>query len=41
VTGGPGKGGRAEIIRKPDGTIGWLRLGRIHRRIEKPSRDLS
>jgi CubicO group peptidase (beta-lactamase class C family) len=37
VTGGPGKGGRAEIIRKPDGTIGWLRLGRIHRRIEKPS----
>jgi len=37
ITAGPGKGGRADVIRKGDGTIGWLRLGRIHRRVEKPS----
>ena len=35
VTSGPGKGARGEVIRKQDGTIGWLRLGRIHRRVEK------
>ncbi len=32
---GPAKGGRCEIIRKPDGSIGWLRFGgRIH--VRKP-----
>ena len=31
VTDGPSKGSRCEIIRKPDGSIGWLRFGmRIH-----------
>jgi len=35
ITAGPGKGGRADVICKPDGTIGWLRIGRIHRRLEK------
>ncbi|MBI4474816.1 MAG: beta-lactamase family protein [Acidobacteria bacterium] len=29
---GASKGSRAEIIRKPDGSIGWIRLGRIHAR---------
>ena len=29
---GPFKDGTAEVIRQPDGSIGWLRLGRIHRR---------
>lgn len=29
---GPGKGSRAEIIRKQDGSIGWIRMGRIHAR---------
>jgi hypothetical protein len=33
VTDGPMKDTRAEIIRKPDGEIGWLRLsGRINPR---------
>jgi hypothetical protein len=33
VTDGPLKGGRVEFIRKPDGSIGWVRVGgRIHRR---------
>jgi CubicO group peptidase (beta-lactamase class C family) len=41
VTGGPGKGGRAEVIRSADGTIGWLRFGRIHQRREKPPPDPS
>jgi CubicO group peptidase (beta-lactamase class C family) len=30
---GPSKGARADVIRKEDGTIGWLRWGRIHRRV--------
>jgi CubicO group peptidase (beta-lactamase class C family) len=34
VLDGPAKGGTADVIRKPDGTIGWLRLGRIHKRVE-------
>ena len=29
---GPFKDSKAEIIRQPDGSIGWLRLGRIHKR---------
>ena len=33
VVSGPGKGGTVDVIRKPDGTIGWLRMGRIHRRV--------
>jgi CubicO group peptidase (beta-lactamase class C family) len=37
ITAGPGRGGRADVIRKGNGTIGWLRLGRIHRRVDKPS----
>jgi CubicO group peptidase (beta-lactamase class C family) len=35
VIGGPGEGGRVDIIRKPDGSIGWLRMGRIYRRVDK------
>jgi CubicO group peptidase (beta-lactamase class C family) len=31
---GPMKDARGDVIRKPDGTIGWLRLGRIYRRVE-------
>jgi CubicO group peptidase (beta-lactamase class C family) len=31
---GPMKNARGDVIRKPDGTIGWLRLGRIYRRVE-------
>jgi hypothetical protein len=31
---GPFKDGLAEIVRKPDGSIGWLRFGRIHPRSE-------
>lgn len=34
ITGGPMSGGRADVIRKDDGSIGWLRLGRVYRRIE-------
>lgn len=30
----PYKGTRLEIIRKPDGSIGWLRSGRIHKRVD-------
>ena len=31
ITDGPRKGGRVEIIRHADGSIGWLRIGgRIH-----------
>jgi hypothetical protein len=36
VTQGPGAGGRVDVIRKPDGTIGWLRMGRIYRREDRP-----
>jgi CubicO group peptidase (beta-lactamase class C family) len=40
ITAGPGKGGRADVIRNSDGTIGWLRIGRLHRRLEKrPTRE--
>lgn len=31
---GPMRDARGDVIRKPDGTIGWLRLGRIYRRVE-------
>lgn len=35
MTDGPGKGAQFEIIRKPDKTIGWLRLGlRIFKRVK-------
>ena len=35
VTAGPGKGGTVDVIRRKDGTIGWLRMGgRIYRRKE-------
>ena len=27
-------GASADVIRQEDGTIGWLRFGRIHRRVE-------
>ena len=33
-TAGPGKGGTVDVIRKKDGSIGWLRMGRIYRRKE-------
>ena len=32
VLDGPNKSGKADVIRKADGTIGWLRYGRIHKR---------
>jgi CubicO group peptidase (beta-lactamase class C family) len=32
VLDGPNKSGKADIIRKADGSIGWLRFGRIHKR---------
>jgi CubicO group peptidase (beta-lactamase class C family) len=34
VMDGPDKGDTAEIVRKPDGSIGWLRVERIHVREE-------
>jgi hypothetical protein len=33
VVAGPNKGGTVDVIRKADGSIGWLRLGRIHRKV--------
>jgi CubicO group peptidase (beta-lactamase class C family) len=33
VLDGLNKSGRADIIRLPDGSIGWLRFGRIHKKI--------
>jgi hypothetical protein len=30
---GPGKGDTVDVIRNPDGSIGWLRPGRIHRKV--------
>lgn len=30
---GPMKSGKIDILRKPDGSIGWVRAGRIHRRV--------
>jgi CubicO group peptidase (beta-lactamase class C family) len=36
VTAGPMKGATGEVLRRQDGTIGWLRMsGRIHRRIDR------
>jgi len=32
VLDGRSKGARVDVIRKPDGTIGWLRWGRIYKR---------
>ncbi|MBL7200108.1 MAG: beta-lactamase family protein [Anaerolineae bacterium] len=32
VTAGPAKGAQADVIRKPDGSIGWIRMGRLYRR---------
>jgi hypothetical protein len=37
VTHGPGAGSRIDVIRKSDGTIGWLRMGRIYRREDRLS----
>jgi len=34
VLDGPMKSGRADIIRKADGSIGWLRFGRIHKKLD-------
>jgi hypothetical protein len=34
VLDGPNKSDTAEIIRVDDGSIGWLRYGRLHKRIE-------
>jgi CubicO group peptidase (beta-lactamase class C family) len=34
VLDGPSKSGKAEIIRLAEGSIGWLRFGRIHKRVE-------
>ena len=34
VLDGPMKDVKADIIRKPNGSIGWLRIGRLHRKIE-------
>jgi hypothetical protein len=30
---GPGKDGLVDVIRKPDGSIGWLRMGRLHKKV--------
>ena len=35
VMDGPRKGDTADIVRRSDGSIGWLRVGRIHVREEK------
>lgn len=35
IVGGPGQGGKVEVIRRPDGSIGWLRSGRIHKRVKE------
>ena len=35
VLDGPYKDSQADIVRKPDGSIGWLRVGRIHRKVEE------
>ena len=32
ITDGPLKNTRADIIRREDGSIGWLRAGRLHRK---------
>jgi CubicO group peptidase (beta-lactamase class C family) len=37
VLDGPGKSGTADILRRPDGSIGWLRYGRIHKRMRTDS----
>ncbi|MFN2151644.1 MAG: hypothetical protein ACK2T5_08615, partial [Anaerolineales bacterium] len=34
VLDGPLKSGRAEVIRKADGSIGWLRFGRIYKKLD-------
>jgi hypothetical protein len=34
VLDGPGKSGKAEIIRLAGGSIGWMRFGRIHKRVD-------
>ena len=33
IVAGPNKGGTVDVIRKEDGSIGWLRAGRIHRKV--------
>ncbi|MCP4540490.1 MAG: beta-lactamase family protein [Chloroflexi bacterium] len=35
VLDGPYKDSRGDIVRKPDGSIGWLRVGRIHKKVEE------
>jgi len=35
VLDGDYKDSRGDIIRKPDDSIGWLRVGRIHKKIEE------
>ena len=39
VADGPGKGGTVDVIRRKDGTIGWLRMGRIYQRKERCSKE--
>lgn len=34
---GPAKGNRGEVLRRPDGSVGWIRLGRIYRRQDAPA----
>jgi CubicO group peptidase (beta-lactamase class C family) len=34
VTDGPAKDTTVDVIRKPDGTIGWLRMGRLYKRLD-------
>jgi CubicO group peptidase (beta-lactamase class C family) len=33
ITSGPWKKGQIDVIRNPDGAIGWLRLGRLYKRV--------
>jgi hypothetical protein len=35
ITSGPMSGGRVDAIRKADESIGWIRIGRVYRRLEE------
>jgi CubicO group peptidase (beta-lactamase class C family) len=34
---GPSKGSRGEVLRRSDGSVGWIRMGRIYRRQDAPA----
>ncbi len=39
MTDGAIRNGRVDIIRHEDGSIGWLRDGRLHRKVNIPNQD--